>query len=68
MKRVMRAYNIDDLATLARRRLPAGLFEYIDRGAEDEATLHENLASLKRVFLKEICGERLGRQHLVRMR
>lgn len=49
----MRAYNIDDLASLARRRLPAGLFEYIDRGAEDEVTLRENHASLKRVFLRQ---------------
>ena len=41
MNRVQRAHNIDDLALLARRRLPAGVFDYIDRGAEDEVTLHE---------------------------
>lgn len=53
MKRLLRACNIDDLAALARRRLPAGLFEYIDRGAEDEVTLRENLESMKRVFLRQ---------------
>lgn len=33
------ALNIDDLRRLARRRLPRGIFEYIDRGAEDEIGL-----------------------------
>lgn len=36
------AYNIDDLRELARRRLPKGLFEFVDRGAEDELTLTRN--------------------------
>ncbi|KAB2851482.1 MAG: alpha-hydroxy-acid oxidizing protein [Hyphomicrobiaceae bacterium] len=35
----IRALNIDDLRRLARRRLPRGIFEYIDRGAEDEIGL-----------------------------
>lgn len=30
------ALNIADLRVLARRRLPRGIFDYIDRGAEDE--------------------------------
>ncbi|KQX18583.1 MULTISPECIES: alpha-hydroxy acid oxidase [unclassified Sphingomonas] len=50
------AYNIHDLERLARRRLPHGLFEFITRGAEDEITLHENLASLKRIFLRQRVG------------
>jgi len=33
------ALNIDDVRRLARRRLPRGIFEYIDRGAEDEVGL-----------------------------
>jgi isopentenyl diphosphate isomerase/L-lactate dehydrogenase-like FMN-dependent dehydrogenase len=52
VKRVMRAHNIDDLAAMARRRLPSGIFDYIDRGAEDEVTLRENADSIKRVFLR----------------
>lgn len=51
-----RAYNIDDLAALARRRLPAGLYEFVDRGAEDEVTTRENTTSIKRVFLRQRVG------------
>jgi (S)-mandelate dehydrogenase len=39
------AYNLDDLRTLARRRLPRGVFEYVDRGVEDEVALRENRAA-----------------------
>ena len=34
--------NIEDLRRLARRRLPRSVFDYLDGGAEDEATLREN--------------------------
>ncbi len=34
--------NIEDLRGLARRRLPKPVFDYLDGGAEDEITLHEN--------------------------
>jgi isopentenyl diphosphate isomerase/L-lactate dehydrogenase-like FMN-dependent dehydrogenase len=37
-----RVLNIDDLRRLARRRLPAVVFAYIDGGAEDEMTLRDN--------------------------
>ena len=37
-----RVLNIDDLRRLARRRLPAVVFAYIDGGAEDEVTLRAN--------------------------
>ncbi|WP_342358680.1 alpha-hydroxy acid oxidase [Terrarubrum flagellatum] len=33
------ALNIEEVRQLARRRLPRGVFEYIDRGAEDEVGL-----------------------------
>ena len=36
------AYNIEDLRQMARKRLPRGIFEYIDRGAEDEIALRNN--------------------------
>ena len=36
------AYNIADLREIARRKMPRGLFEYLDRGAEDEVTLRNN--------------------------
>ncbi|MFT5446573.1 MAG: (S)-mandelate dehydrogenase [Gammaproteobacteria bacterium] len=36
------AYNIEDLRRKAKKRLPRGIFEYIDRGAEDEIALRHN--------------------------
>ena len=40
--RFPRVVNISDLRRLAKRRLPAVVFAYIDGGAEDEITLREN--------------------------
>jgi L-lactate dehydrogenase (cytochrome) len=37
-----RCYDIDDLARLARKRLPAGALGYLDGGGEDEWTLRRN--------------------------
>jgi len=37
-----RVINIDDLRRAALRRLPKGVFDYLDGGAEDEITLREN--------------------------
>ena len=34
-RRLRSAANVDDLRSIARRRLPAGVFDYIDGGAED---------------------------------
>ena len=36
------AYNIEDLRQIAKRKLPRGLFEYIDLGAEDYIALMNN--------------------------
>ncbi len=36
------AYNIEDLRQMAKRRLPRGIFEYVDLGAEDYIALHNN--------------------------
>ncbi len=46
------AYNIFDLRDLAKKRLPKGLFEFIDRGCEDEVSLRNNRAALERIKLK----------------
>ena len=40
--RVENAVNIADLGTLARRRLPKVIFDFLDGGAEDEVTLRGN--------------------------
>ena len=46
-----RAYNIDDLRRLARRRLPRMVFDFYDGGAEDEVTLRGNRAAFERLRL-----------------
>jgi L-lactate dehydrogenase (cytochrome) len=44
-----RVINIHDFRRLARRRLPAVVFAYIDGGAEDEITLRENCRAFRDV-------------------
>jgi isopentenyl diphosphate isomerase/L-lactate dehydrogenase-like FMN-dependent dehydrogenase len=46
------AYNIADLREMARRRLPKGMFEFVDRGTEDEIALANNRAAFERIKLK----------------
>jgi L-lactate dehydrogenase (cytochrome) len=43
------AITVDDMRTVARRRLPRGVFDYIDGGAEDERTLANNSAAFGRL-------------------
>jgi (S)-mandelate dehydrogenase len=45
---VSTAINIEDLRERARRRLPRVVFDYLDGGAEDEATLDGNRAAFRR--------------------
>jgi L-lactate dehydrogenase (cytochrome) len=40
-------HNFEDFRRLARRRLPGPIFDYIDGGADDEATLRRNTASFE---------------------
>jgi isopentenyl diphosphate isomerase/L-lactate dehydrogenase-like FMN-dependent dehydrogenase len=47
-----RVLNIDDLRRLARRRLPAVVFAYIDGGAEDEVTLRENVDAFRAITFR----------------
>jgi len=48
-RRLERCVTIDDYRRLARRRLPRGVFDYIDGGAEDERTLRGNSSSFSRL-------------------
>ena len=45
-------YNIADLCEIAKKRLPKGLFEFVDRGTEDEVSLRNNRAVFERIRLK----------------
>ena len=50
-RRLARCANVDDLRAAAKRRLPSGVFDYIDGAAEDEVTLAANAAAWRRVEL-----------------
>lgn len=41
---------------MAKKRLPSGLYEFLDRGAENEVTLRENSDSIKRVLIRQRVG------------
>jgi len=43
-----------DYRELARRRLPRQLFDYVDGGAYEEATLRSNVADLESVLLRQV--------------
>ena len=38
-------YNFEDFRTLAKKKLPAPIFHYIDGGSDDESTLRRNTES-----------------------
>lgn len=46
-RRLARAADTEDLRRIARRRLPHGVFDYVDGGAEDEITLARNVAAFR---------------------
>ncbi len=45
------AHAIEDLRRLARRRLPRGVFDFFDGGADDELTLRANREGFERIRL-----------------
>ncbi|HMG40925.1 MAG TPA: alpha-hydroxy acid oxidase [Acidimicrobiales bacterium] len=49
VRRLNRAASIGDLRSIARRRLPRGVFDYIDGAAEDERTLAANSDAFARL-------------------
>jgi L-lactate dehydrogenase (cytochrome) len=51
-RRLRRAVTVADLRSIARRRLPGGVFDYIDGGAEDELTLAANSNAYRRVTFR----------------
>jgi (S)-mandelate dehydrogenase len=49
--RVLRAWNIEDLRRIAKKRLPRAVFDFFDGAAEDELTLDANRAAFEKVRL-----------------
>ena len=52
LRRLQSAANVADLRKISKRRLPGGVFDYIDGAAEDELTLHRNSAAFQNVEFK----------------
>ena len=67
------ARNIFDLRDMAKRRLPKWLFEFVDRGTEDEVALRNNREAFERIQLRprmlvDVSGRKLdstlyGKEH-----
>ncbi len=61
VRRIARAASVADLRKMARRRLPRGVFDYIDGAAEDERSLASNSAAYGRIefrprVLRDVSG------------
>ena len=48
-RRLSTVASVADYRRIARRRLPRGVFDYVDGGAEDELTLHRNSEAFRRL-------------------
>ncbi len=59
-RRLTKAASVTDLRRIARRRLPGGVFDYIDGAAEDERTLAANEAAFSRTTFKPRVMRGLG--------
>jgi isopentenyl diphosphate isomerase/L-lactate dehydrogenase-like FMN-dependent dehydrogenase len=67
------AQNIFDLRDMAKRRLPRWLFEFVDRGTEEEVALRNNREAFERIKLRprmlvDVSGRKLdttvfGKEH-----
>jgi isopentenyl diphosphate isomerase/L-lactate dehydrogenase-like FMN-dependent dehydrogenase len=67
------AHNIFDLREMAKRRLPKWLFEFVDRGTEEEVALRNNREAFERIKLRprmlvDVSGRKLdttiyGKEH-----
>lgn len=51
-RRLARVASVEDLRSIARRRLPRGVFDYIDGGAEDEVALRANREVFRRAHFR----------------
>ncbi len=59
-RQLQRAVNISDLRTLAKRRVPRAVFDYIDGGADAEVTLRSNTSSWDHVLFRPRQAVRLA--------
>lgn len=50
-RRLSRAYNVEDLRRMARRKLPKTIFDFIDGGANDELAMKRNRDALDAISI-----------------
>ncbi len=48
LRRLQSVANVSDLRAIAKRRLPGGVFDYVDGAAEDEVTYRRNASDFER--------------------
>ena len=58
------ALNIGDLRQLARARLPRGIYEFIERGSEDDAATRNNRAAYDRYVFRPQVLKDVSRRHV----
>jgi L-lactate dehydrogenase (cytochrome) len=51
-RRLRKGVSVSDLRAIAKRRLPRGVFDYIDGGAEDELALRSNSEAFRRMTFR----------------
>jgi isopentenyl diphosphate isomerase/L-lactate dehydrogenase-like FMN-dependent dehydrogenase len=52
MSRLDRCFDLADVRRAARRHLPRGIFDFVDRGAEQDIAMAENVAAFRRLKLR----------------
>lgn len=56
--------SVEDLRTIARRRVPRAFFQYADHGSYTQATMHANRADLQAIGLRQRVGVDVDRRDL----
>jgi isopentenyl diphosphate isomerase/L-lactate dehydrogenase-like FMN-dependent dehydrogenase len=59
-----RVVNVDDLRSLARKRVPKAIFEYVDGGAEGEVTMRNNCRAFEEVYFRPRSAIAVERRNL----
>ena len=52
LRKLSKAADVGDLRTMAKKRMPAGCFDYIDGAAQDEVTAANNVSSYKNYYFR----------------
>lgn len=58
-----RLFNLHDVREASRKRLPKGIFEFIDRGAEDDEAMAHNREALRRIKARPMALVDVSKRH-----